>query len=103
MTARTPPPPPTDADRRPIAARSWRISQVIADWLVRRGVSANGVSIAGMVAGLAAGAALAATAHLDGLPQRIAWLAAAILVLTRLLANMLDGMVAIGSQTASRV
>ena len=54
-----------------------------------------------MVAGLAAGAALAATAHLDGLPQRLAWLTAAVLVQLRLLANMLDGMVAIGSGTVS--
>jgi phosphatidylglycerophosphate synthase len=56
-----------------------------------------------MVAGLAAGAALAATAHLDGLPQRFAWVAAATLVGVRLLANMLDGMVAIGSGTSSAV
>ncbi|HTK76707.1 MAG TPA: CDP-alcohol phosphatidyltransferase family protein [Gemmataceae bacterium] len=94
---------PAEADRRPIAARSWRVSQIAADWLVRHGVSANGVSVAGMIAGLAAGTALAATAHLDGLPQRLAWLAAAALIVTRLLANMLDGMVAIGSRTSSAV
>src|SRR5262249_5833264 len=74
-----------------------------AGWLVRRGVSANGVSLAGMVAGLAAGAAFAATAHLDGVPQRVAWLCAGTLVVVRLLANMLDGMVAIGSGTSSAV
>jgi phosphatidylglycerophosphate synthase len=96
-------PAASDADRRPIAARSWRISQVATDWLVRRGVSANAVSVAGMVAGLAAGAALAATAHFDGLPQRLTWLAAAVLVPLRLLANMLDGMVAVGSGQASPV
>jgi len=56
-----------------------------------------------MVAGLTAGLALAATAHLDGLPQRLAWLAAGLFVLVRLLANMLDGMVAIGSGTSSAV
>ena len=94
---------PTDADRRPIAARSWRASNVAADWLVRRGVSANGVSVAGMMVGLAAGAALAATSHLDGIPQRLAWLAAGALVVVRLLANMLDGMVAIGSGASSTV
>jgi phosphatidylglycerophosphate synthase len=94
---------PANTDRRPIAARSWRASKVAADWLVRRGVSANGVSIAGMLAGLAAGTALAATNHLDGLPQRLAWLAAGVLVLVRLLANMFDGMVAIGSDTSSAV
>lgn len=94
---------PADVDRRPIAARSWRASQLAADWLVRRGVTANGVSVAGMVAGLAAGAAFVATAHLDGVPQRLAWLAAGTLVVIRLLANMLDGMVAIGSGTSSAV
>jgi phosphatidylglycerophosphate synthase len=93
----------SDADRRPIAARSWRASQAAADWLVRRGVSANGISVAGMIAGLAAGAALAGTSYLDGLPQRLAWLAGGALVVLRLLANMLDGMVAVGSGKASRV
>jgi phosphatidylglycerophosphate synthase len=93
----------SDADRRPIAARSWRASQLAADWLVRRGVSANGVSVAGMIAGLVAGAALAGTSHLDGLPQRLAWLAGGALVALRLLANMLDGMVALGTGQASRV
>jgi len=94
---------PTNADRRPIAARSWRVSQIAADWLVRRGVPANGVSLAGMVAGIAAGAALAATSYLDGPLQRLAWLAAATLIVVRLLANMLDGMVAVGSGTSSAV
>lgn len=94
---------PNEADRRPIVARSWRTSQVVADWLVRRGVSANGISVAGMVAALAAGAALAATAYLDGLPLRLAWLAAATLAVLRLLANMFDGMVALGSGQASPV
>src|SRR5436309_3041669 len=92
-----------DADRRPIAARSWRASQAAADRLVRRGVTANAVSVAGMIAGLAAGAALTGTAYLDGLPQRLAWLAGGVLVVLRLLANMLDGMVAVGSGKASRV
>src|SRR5947209_8051570 len=45
---------PIEADRRPIAARSWRASQVVTDWLVRRGASAHDVSIAGMIAALAA-------------------------------------------------
>lgn len=94
---------PAEADRRQIAARSWRVSQLVADWLVRRGVTANGVSVTGMVAGLAGGGLLAATAHLDGLPQRVAWLTAAVLVVARLVANMLDGMVAVGSGTSSAV
>jgi phosphatidylglycerophosphate synthase len=94
---------PIEADRRPIAARSWRSSQILTDWLVRRGASANGVSIAGMVAGSAAGAALAATASIDGLPQRIVWFTGGLLIVLRLLANMFDGMVAGASGKASRV
>jgi phosphatidylglycerophosphate synthase len=94
---------PANIDRRPIAARSWRASQAVADWLVRRGASANAVSVAGMIAGLAAGAALAGTSYVDGLPQRLAWLAGGTLIVLRLLANMLDGMVAIGSGRASRI
>ena len=46
---------------------------------------------------------MAATSHLDGIPQRLAWLAAGALVVVRLLANMLDGMVAIGSGASSTV
>jgi phosphatidylglycerophosphate synthase len=92
-----------DTDRRPIAARSWRASQLAADWLLRCGVSANAVSIAGIIAGLAAGAALAGTSYIDGAPQRLAWLAGGTLVVLRLLANMLDGMVALGTGQASRV
>lgn len=90
--------PPTAA-RRPIAARRLGVSRAAAHWLARRGVSANAISLAGMGAGLAAGAALALTAGAD----RPAgwWLAAALLVQLRLAANMLDGMVALETGTAS--
>jgi phosphatidylglycerophosphate synthase len=94
---------PAEADRRPIAARSWWTSQTIADWLVRRGVSANAISIAGMVAGLFAGVALAATSYLDGPAQRAAWVAGGLLIVLRLLANMFDGMVAEAAGTATPV
>jgi phosphatidylglycerophosphate synthase len=89
-------------DRRPIAARSWAISQQTARLLARWGVSPNGISLAGMVGGIAAGVALALTGP-EGLTRRIAFVAAALLVQLRLLANMLDGMVAIESGRASPV
>jgi phosphatidylglycerophosphate synthase len=89
-------------DRRPIAARHWRVSQVLAGWLARRGVSPNAISLAGMGCGILAGVVLAATAHAPGW-ERVAWLAGAGLILLRLLANMLDGMVAIESGRASPV
>jgi phosphatidylglycerophosphate synthase len=90
-------------DRRPIAARNLKVFQHLAGWLARRGVSPNGISVAGMVAGVAAGLALAGTAHLEGLLERLAWLAGAGLIQLRLLANMLDGMVAVESGRVSPV
>lgn len=88
-------------NRRPIAARSWAVSAAAAAWLADRGATADGISLAGLAAALLAGAALALTA-LWPAGAAAAWLAAALLVPLRLAANMLDGMVAIRSGTASR-
>jgi len=55
-----------------------------------------------MAAGLLAGAALWSTARHPE-TATAAWLAAALLIQLRLVANMLDGMVAIGGGTASRL
>jgi phosphatidylglycerophosphate synthase len=90
------------ADRRPIAARELGVFKSLASRLARAGVSANAISVAGMLAGLAAGAALVFTARRPEL-ARVLWVAAAALIQLRLLANMLDGMVAIESGTASKV
>lgn len=91
---------PTTGDRRPIAARNLGITQRTAAWLVARGASADGISLAGMVAGLAAGLALAGTAWWPEAARPL-WLAGALFVQLRLLANLLDGMVAIGRGIAS--
>jgi phosphatidylglycerophosphate synthase len=90
-------------ERRPIAARRWPIWQKVAVVLARSRVSPNAISVAGMIAGIAAGAALAATAFVaDGsVGLRIAWLVAAAFIQLRLIANLLDGMVAIESGRAS--
>lgn len=53
--------------------------------------------------GIGAGVALIATSWSDDLCLRICWLAAAGLIQLRLLANMLDGMVAIESGRASSI
>lgn len=90
------------SDRRPIAARQLAIIQRMAAWLVERGASADAISAAGMVAGLLAGLCLAGTAWAPAYAQLL-WLLAALLVQLRLLANLLDGMVAIGSGTASKL
>lgn len=91
-------------DRRPIASRDRRLWQKMAALLAARHVSPNFISIAGMLAGIAAGLLLAATPFAEkGWCQRALWLAAAAGIQLRLLANMLDGMVAIASQRASRL
>lgn len=88
------------ADRRPIKARELGVSQGIAGWLADRGVSPNGISVAGMLAAIFGGIAFWATS-LDTSYTRLLWLAAAVLVQLRLLANMLDGMVAVRRNIAS--
>src|SRR5438093_395837 len=88
-------------DRRPIASRERKVWQRVAAALAARNVSPNLISILGMLAGFAAGAALYATSLTAGWPERILWLAAAVCIQMRLLANMLDGMVAIALRRAS--
>ncbi|MBU8538362.1 CDP-alcohol phosphatidyltransferase family protein [Falsiroseomonas tokyonensis] len=89
-------------DRRPIAARDLALTGRVAGWLVARGASANGISAAGMVAGLLAGLAFAGIAWAPEAARPL-WLVGALLVQLRLLANLLDGMVAIGRGIASPV
>ncbi len=70
--------------------------------LVRAGASPNAISVAGMVSGCAAGLLLAATISALG----TAWMLfslAALCVQLRLLANVLDGMVAVGRGVVSPV
>ncbi len=90
------------SDRRPIAARNLGATQRMAAALVARGASPNGISVAGMIAGLAAGLAFAATVWLPGAAWAL-WLLGALLVQARLMANLLDGMVAIGRGVAAPV
>lgn len=89
-------------DRRPIASREAAISKRMARWLADRGVSPNAISIAGMVAAVLGGLAFYSTSF-EGWHWRVAWLAGAVLTQVRLLANMLDGMVAILRGVASPV
>jgi phosphatidylglycerophosphate synthase len=88
-------------ERRPIASRVREFAKFLADWLALRRVSPNAISLAGMVAGVAAGLAFA----LIPFPNLTRWafLAAAVLMQFRLLANMPDGMVALRSGTGSPV
>lgn len=86
-------------ERRPIASRDKAASRRLAAWLAGLGVSPNAISTWGMVAGLAAGAAFA----LSGRAPMAGLIAGAVLIQLRLLANMLDGMVAVSTGKASPV
>lgn len=92
----------TSPERRPIAARETAWAAACAEWLAMRRVSANSISIAGMCCGILAGAAFVCTGAVPAI-ERVAWLLGATLVQARLLANLFDGMVAIRTQTVSRV
>lgn len=93
--------PAYSPERRPIRSREWNLSHRAAGWLARRGVTANSISAAGMVCGILAGLALALTSRPGW--ERLGFLAAAALMQLRLQANLLDGMVALATHTASPV
>ncbi len=90
----------TAPDRRPIAARGLPPVVALAAVLVRRRASPDAISVAGMLAALLAGLCLALVPTWPGAATPL-WLAAALLVQARLMANLLDGMVAIGRGIAS--
>ncbi len=86
-------------ERRPISSRDRALSIRVASQLAAWGISPNAISVAGMVAGLSAGVAFALTTR-----PTTPWLffvAAAVLMQLRLLANMFDGMVAMQAGRAS--
>jgi phosphatidylglycerophosphate synthase len=93
-------PEQTIGDRRPIATRQTKWAQSATSWLATHKVSPNLISVAGMMACIIAGIALAATSFTY---HRLEWLIAAIGAQLRLTANMLDGMVALESGRSSKV
>jgi len=74
----------------------------VADVLARSGISANTISVLGMLSGVVSGLALASTGTFPEF-ARAGWLAGAAFAQCRLLANMFDGMVAIQRGEASPV
>ena len=91
----------SNADRRPLKSRSTALAGRAARGALAIGLSANQVSLLGVIiAGIGAWALLMA-----GLGQPMFFLLAALCVQGRLLANMLDGMVALeggrGSSTGA--
>lgn len=81
--------------RRPIASRRSAWARALAAFFVSRRVPPNAISVASVVFALGTGVAFVLAGLTTG-GGRIAWLvAAALLVPARLVANLLDGMVAV--------
>ena len=94
--------PTEPTGRRPLKTREWPFFKNLAAALARAGATPNGISAASILFGCLAGVALAETAIVDweGVPlfpnvARWPWLAAAVFIQLRLIANLLDGMVAV--------
>lgn len=103
--------PERSQDRRPIASRNAHWAIALTALLAGKGVSANAISVLGMLACTAGGVALAMTSRNspdadanclnDG--DRWLWLLAGVMCQLRLVCNLLDGMVAIARGIASPV
>ena len=81
--------------RRPLKSRDIPFFRVLAAWLARLGISPNAISFWSIVFAILAGLAFAGTKHWTGWGLRLHWLGAAFFIQMRLLANMIDGMVAV--------
>jgi phosphatidylglycerophosphate synthase len=80
-------------------SRDFSFWIVVAKSLVAAGITPNAISVAGMIAGLTAGIVFACTSTTPH--GWLCFIVAAILVQLRLMANMLDGMVAVQTARAS--
>lgn len=91
------------AARRPLKTRQRAWAQLIARMLVKTRISPNVISIMSVVFAGCAGAAILFSPRMAGFARHLLLLVAAAFIQLRLLANMLDGMVAVegGLQTKS--
>lgn len=92
------------AGRRPLKTRQWPVFTKLAQLLADRGWTPNAISVASVVFAIGAGVCLASTSCVDS-PWYVAglWLGAAAFIQLRLIANLLDGMVAIEGGKKSSV
>ncbi|MCC9608470.1 CDP-alcohol phosphatidyltransferase family protein [Blastopirellula sp. JC732] len=104
-TASTSPSPAEEpAGRRPLKSRQWPFFQWLAAKLANSGVTPNAISVSSVFAAVLAGICLAATSQVESeLLRRGLWLAGAVFIQLRLIANLLDGMVAVEGGKASAV
>ena len=83
------------AGRRPLTSRDIPLFRALAAGLAGSGISPNAISFFSIVCAAGAAGAFAATPHCEGWALRACWLGAACFIQLRLIANMLDGMVAV--------
>lgn len=88
-------------ERRPLKSRGVRVFMRLSKVLANRGVTPNAISIGSVGFALLGGIALLTTSHVEGGLERVLWFVAAVCIQLRLLANMLDGMVAQDSGSTS--
>lgn len=91
------------AERRPLTSRDADIAHRVTTWLIARNVTANAVSVSSIGFAALATASLVETRVAAPGACRVLLLLAALFVQLRLLANLLDGMIAVGSRRASAV
>ncbi len=80
-------------ERRPIASRNTRWADACASAIAKTGITPNAISVCGMIFAILGGACFYFT-QCGCFPPRLLWIAGAVFVQLRLLANLFDGMVA---------
>lgn len=95
---------PDQSGRRPLKSRQWPVFQKLAGSLANSGFTPNAISVASVFFAVVAGGCLAATNHQESSYVRCSlWLLSAIMIQFRLIANLMDGMVAIEGGKKSAV
>lgn len=89
-------------ERRPIASRNTRWADAIAHRLAATCLTPNSISVLGVVFAAGAGVCFYFTSRAN-LPAWPFWISGALLVQSRLLANLFDGMVAQVQESSSKV
>ena len=85
--------------RRPLKSREWPLASFLTRLLVRACITPNMISVFGMLFGILAGLSFWGTQHSGG----AMFILGAVGIQLRLLCNLLDGMVAVQANTASKV
>ena len=83
-------------NRRPIASRQLSVMRRLAAGLTRSGITPNAISLCSILFALLAALSFYLTSRsLSTPPPMLLWLGAALMIQARLLANLMDGLVAV--------